>query len=111
MIRKGDWYVYCDICGRRCYHSETVKLSNYTGKGGLIVCKQDADSIDPGLIPYNVRAEKNVPEVRINHTSTDSDTLIYNSETEIIENAGEYIFLATNLNQILLTEDGTYLRI
>lgn len=69
-VRLGDWIVYCDICGKRCNASETVKLSTYTGRGGLIVCRQDADKIDAGLVPYSARREKSVPYARVNHTNT-----------------------------------------
>lgn len=63
-----DWYAYCDICGQRYLASKTSKLSTYTGRGGLVVCKHDTDRIDPGLIPFLPRREKSVPYIRINHT-------------------------------------------
>jgi hypothetical protein len=68
--RLGDWIVFCDICGQKHYASETTKLSTYTGKGGLVVCKHDVDKIDAGLVPYSIKREKNVPFIRINHTNT-----------------------------------------
>jgi hypothetical protein len=71
MNRLGDWYIYCDICGQKCLASKSSKLSTYTGRGGLVVCQHDRDDIDPGLIPYRIPVEKNVPYVRIDHTNTD----------------------------------------
>lgn len=79
--RLGDWIVFCDICGKKCYASETVKLSEYTGKGGLVVCRQDADKVDPGLIPYSVKAEKNIPFTRTNHTNTDNASPLVDLES------------------------------
>lgn len=79
--RLGDWVVFCDICGQKCYASEASKLSTYTGRGGLIVCKNDTDKIDPGLIPYKSPAERNVPWTRINHTSTTNATTPIDFET------------------------------
>ena len=79
--KHGDWYIYCDICGQRCFASEAVHLSTYTGRGGLIVCPKDADNIDHGLIPFSVTAEKNVPFTRVNHTNTDNANAIENLET------------------------------
>jgi hypothetical protein len=78
--RLGDWVVFCDICGQKCYASETSKLSTYTGRGGLIVCKNDKDKIDYGLVPYNVPAEKNIPWTRINHTNTSNGSEPINPE-------------------------------
>jgi hypothetical protein len=68
--REGDWYIYCDICGQRSWASETTKLSQYTGRGGLIVCRHDTDKIDPSTIPYTPRRERLVDSVRTNHTNT-----------------------------------------
>lgn len=75
-----DWIVYCDICGQRYKASETTKLSNYTGKGGLIVCRHDVDKIDYGLVPYLIKAEQNVPYVRVNHTNTDDGSPLVDLE-------------------------------
>jgi len=77
----GDWYVFCDICGQRYLASETVQLTTYTGKGGLIVCPTDADKIDHGLIPFTVNAEQNVPFTRVNHTDTTNGSSPINLET------------------------------
>lgn len=68
----GDWVVYCDICGQKCYASETSRLSTYTGRGGLIVCKNDVDKIDYGLVPYKIPTEQNIPWSRVNHTNVDN---------------------------------------
>lgn len=83
--RLGDWIVFCDICGNKCYASETTKLSTETGRGGLIVCKTDVDKIDYGLVPYQVQAEKPVPFTRTNHTdvTTVNDPIDYESSTQL----------------------------
>lgn len=76
----GDWYVFCDICGQKCYASETTKLSSATGRGGLIVCKNDIDNIDYGLIPFEIDVEQSVPFTRINHTNTTNAAAPYDPE-------------------------------
>lgn len=65
-------YIFCDICGQACYVKEAVKLDTKTGRGGLIVCPNDIDARDPGIIPYNPTTEKKEPWTRINHTNTDN---------------------------------------
>lgn len=65
----SDWIVFCDICGQRYKASETVQLPNYTGRGGLVVCRKDADKIDPGLVPFTPRKEQSIPFARVNHTN------------------------------------------
>lgn len=79
--REGDWFVYCDICGQRCYASEATKLSTYTGRGDLLVCRKDADRVDYGLVPYSPRIEQNIPYTRINHTNTDDAAPLVDLET------------------------------
>lgn len=79
--RLGDWYIFCDICGRKCLASKAVKLDTYTGRGGLIVCPYDADKIDPGVIPYRTPSEQNVPWTRINHTNTDDGAPLVDLES------------------------------
>ena len=54
------------------YASDASKLSTYTGKGGLIVCRHDVDRIDEGLKPFTPRREQNVQQVRVAHTNTDN---------------------------------------
>lgn len=71
--REGH-YVFCDICGQPCYIWETKKLSTYTGRGGLVVCKEDADEIDYGLMPYEVSHERSPDVTRVNHQNTDNGT-------------------------------------
>lgn len=71
--RKGQ-YIYCDMCGQACYIWEAQKLSPETGRGGLIVCPNDADKIDFGLIPYKVTEEQKIDFTRINHQNTTNGT-------------------------------------
>ena len=80
-MKSDDWYIFCDLCGQRCLASTATKLSNYTGRGGLIVCKYDADKIAEGLIPFKPRIEKNVPWTRINHTNTDDASPLVDLES------------------------------
>lgn len=61
--KVGDWVVYCHICGLPCWGSEATKLGKYTGAEGAIVCPNDRDSVNYGLIGYKVPAEKSVPFV------------------------------------------------
>lgn len=70
---KGH-YIFCDICGQPCYTVDAVKLKSYTGRPGLIVCPDDADDIDPGLIPYTLPNEKRVKWARINHQDVANGT-------------------------------------
>lgn len=79
--RKGDWVLFCDICGQKCYASESTKLSTYTGRGGLIVCKNDLDKVDYGLVPYKPRTERPIPYTRINNTNTDDASAPLDLET------------------------------
>ena len=62
--KKNDYPIDCDLCGATCWFSESTVLSKETGKGGLRVCPDDRDTVDYGLVPYKVRPEKNVPDVR-----------------------------------------------
>ncbi len=79
--RIGDWIAFCDICGQKCYASETTLLSTATGRGGLIVCKHDVDKTDYGLIPYTPSREQNIPWARINHTNVSNGADVINPET------------------------------
>lgn len=79
--KRGDWVVFCDICGQKCYASEATKLTTYTGRGGLIVCKNDVDSIDYGLIPQAIPVERHIPWTRINHTDTTNGATPIDYET------------------------------
>ncbi len=81
---KGH-YIFCDICGQACYDYEAVRLSTETGRPGLIVCPNDADGTDYGLIPYAIPIEQSVKWSRINHQNvTNSATpLDYDTTTEL----------------------------
>lgn len=98
--RLGDWYAFCDICGQRYFASEMTKLSEYTGKGGLIVCPNDVDEIDYGLVPYTIPTEKNIPWSRPNHTSQIDGAPIPDLETNTVDQISDFIYLTD--------ESGTY---
>lgn len=66
----NDHVIYCDICGCPCLYSEATVLDTYTGRGGLLVCPRDVDTIDYGLVPYVIPAEQPVDNTRINHFAT-----------------------------------------
>lgn len=78
--KKGH-YIFCDVCGQACYEWEATKLKPETGRGGLVVCPNDVDKIDPGLIPYTLPSEKRVDLARINHTNTTNGTAVIEYET------------------------------
>ena len=78
--RKGR-YIFCDICGQPCYVWQATKLKAETGRGGLIVCPNDIDAIDHGLIPYVATTEKPVEWSRINHQNVTNGTSVENYET------------------------------
>lgn len=59
-------YIFCDICGQACYERDAVKLAANTGRGGLVVCRKDADTIDYGLLPYNIPIEQGVKFIKAN---------------------------------------------
>ena len=80
--RKGQ-YLFCDICGQATYIFEAVKLDTKTGRGGLIVCPNDVDKIDFGLIPYKVTEEQRVDVVRINHQNVTNGAEPYDTEVNI----------------------------
>lgn len=69
-IKKGDYPIDCDICGATCWFSQSTVLDKNTGKGGLRVCPDDKDATDYGLVPYKVRPERPVPDVRQHQTDT-----------------------------------------
>ncbi len=79
--RRGDWIIFCGICGQKCYASETTQLSNYTGRGGLIVCSKDVDKIDYGLVPYRIPSEKSIPWARPGDTNVSNGVDPINVET------------------------------
>ena len=78
--RKGH-YIFCDICGHACYDWEVTRLSTLTGRPGLLVCPNDADKIDHGLVPYNPTTEQPIKMSRINHTNVTNGTPPIDAET------------------------------
>lgn len=80
--RKGP-YIYCDICGQACYMWEVTKLSADTGRGGMLVCKNDADKIDFGLVPFIPRTEQQIPFSRPNHSDISNGSEPYDPETGV----------------------------
>lgn len=79
--RLGDWMAFCDICGQKYYASEMTKLANNTGRGGLIVCKHDVDSIDYGLSPYRIAVEHGISWARLGDTNTTNGAAVIDYET------------------------------
>lgn len=79
--RKGDWVIFCDICGQKCYASEATRLSAATGRGGLIVCPKDVDKTDYGSMPYTIPVEKNVPWSRPGDTDVTNGAAPIDVET------------------------------
>lgn len=77
---EGQW-IYCDICGQPCYVWQATKLSDKTGRGGLIVCPEDVDSIDYSLIPYTLPHEKGVKWARNNHDNIINGSVPIDPET------------------------------
>lgn len=107
-MRHGDWYVYCDVCGQRFYASDTTKLSTYTGRGGLVVCHNDIDKIDSGLVPFKPRKESSLPWSRSGFTDTDNGAPIVDTETMTYQ----YYLAASQDNAILTTsQDDAWLTI
>lgn len=100
--RRGEWYVFCDICGQRYYASETKKLSTETGRGGLIACPYCNDDIDYGLIPYKIRPEKNINYSRINHADASNDYPVFDLETENVGDLTWYTFLSTSQDDYII---------
>ena len=102
--RVGDWVVFCDICGQKCYASEATRLPAATGRGGLIVCPKDVDKIDYGLIPYKTPTERNVPWTRINHTNTDNGSPVFDLESATVEQISSYQYVELSQgNDVILT--------
>ncbi len=77
---KGH-YIFCDICGQACYDFDVIKLKPASGRPGLLVCPNDADNTDYGLIPYTVGPEKSVKWARINHQDVTNGSEPENTET------------------------------
>jgi hypothetical protein len=96
--KEGDWYIFCDICGQRTLASQSSRLSTYTGRGELIVCRHDVDTIDQGLTPFRPLIEKNIPYTRINHTDTSESVPSVDLETMTTL----YYLLASQDSAILL---------
>lgn len=105
-VKSNDWYIYCDICGQRSYASESTKLSQYTGKGGLIVCKHDNDKVDYGMVPYLSRKEQNVDFIRTNHTNTDNAAPLIDLESMTYQ---YYLTSSQDNVQIVSSQDDAYI--
>ena len=73
-------YIFCDICGQPCYLKDATKLTKETGRGGLMVCKNDTDIVDFGTIPYTIPIEHGPKWVRINHQDTANGSEPYDVE-------------------------------
>lgn len=103
--RLGDWVIKCDICGQKCFASESFKLPTNTGRGGLVVCAKDADKVDYGLVPFTTPVEQNVPWTRVNHLDTSTENLIFDLDVIPVESIDTYVFLGISQgeNNILAT--------
>lgn len=97
--KEKDWYVYCDICGQRSLASKSSKLSHYTGRDGLLVCRHDVDGTDYGLMPFVPRREQNVDFIRINHTNTDDGSPIVD-----LESMSLCYYLASSQDNVIITD-------
>lgn len=56
--RAGPGYVYviCDVCGRKIHQKDAILITNkYNTQHNLLVCKNDADKINPQSIPHTIR--------------------------------------------------------
>lgn len=73
--KLSDYIIHCDICGKPTWYSDSIILDSNTGKGGLLVCPDDNDKIDYGLVPYEIPTESQVETTRI-------DSTIYTSTPE-----------------------------
>lgn len=103
ILKHNEWYVFCDICGRRCFASETYRLGAYTGREGLVVCKADKDEIDAGLIPYKPRTEQFPEFIRLNHTNTTNGSPVFDFE----DNGQDFNILSTSQGDYLSTSQGS----
>lgn len=103
-FNPNDWYVFCDICGKRCHASETTKLHTDTGRGGLIVCRRDADRADLGLVPKNVRKERPVPFSKRDPNNTSNDYPVYDLESNIVGDLSHYTYIASSQGDIVAIE-------
>lgn len=82
--RAWDYPIDCQICGFKCWHSESSKLHQYTGRGGLIVCPDCKDKIHYGFIPTTIRPDPPVPEVSDRYHSQDASTSV-TSDAAVID--------------------------
>lgn len=104
----GDWVTFCDICGQKCYASEATRLNQNTGRGELIVCRHDIDTIDYGTIPYAPRRERLVDWVRPGDTDTNNSAPIVDLETMayiypiVMSQNGSIITLSQSDTQIVM---------
>lgn len=93
--RINDWYAFCDICGKRCFASEMTRLTQYTGKEGMLVCSNDVDKIDFGLVPYKTSQTRPVPFTR-------PGTPVY----DFVDEGQDLTLLSTSQGDYLATSQG-----
>lgn len=67
QYKDGDYPTYCDICGQKCWFTQTTVLHKYTGRGNLLVCPNCNDAIDYSLVPWKVIPEVNPKITRNNN--------------------------------------------
>lgn len=80
--RLSDHIVFCHICGQPCWYSESIRLDQYTGRGGLLVCKRDADKIDYSLVPFKVPPERPAEEVAVNNFADETADSLFSPITD-----------------------------
>lgn len=96
-------FIICDVCGGKFRVYETVKITDrYSTQNGMIVCKKDADKVNPQIYPIYLREEllSNKDYVRpepayINIANPNSDQLPSVPRNLRLEGAplGNYIML------------------
>ena len=57
-IKRGDWYAFCQVCGRRFFGSTL-----HTRWDGLYVCTDDFEPKNPVLSPIIIKDTRNPPRV------------------------------------------------
>jgi hypothetical protein len=104
-----DWYVFCDICGRRYCASQTYRI-NDKSRGTLVVCYDDRDAVDYGAIPYRTPIERPI-QTRTKRNNVDNASPAFNIEESTVEQIGSYIYLAVSqdTDRVLIIDDDIWI--